>query len=74
MIQAHYFIAIGISAGEIGAFKQIAIPTSQGKVLQRIRPAMLLSDNMLYMIRLKRLPPVAHEAIFAAISCSQSHC
>lgn len=56
MKQAHQMITVRIEAREIRAFEQVTVPTGESQICQLIRPAMLLRDDVLNMIRIKRLP------------------
>lgn len=71
MKQTHQMITVRIETREIRAFEQIAMPAGESQICQFIWPAMLLCDDVLNVIRIKRLPFLSHQAVFTPVRCTR---
>lgn len=67
MKQTYEMITVRIETREIRAFEQIAVTTSESQVFKIILPAMLLRNDVLNVIRIKRLPRLSHQAVFTPV-------
>src|SRR5262245_3603455 len=63
----------GVNARQIGALMQIAVITRQGQIVGRIRPAMLLGNDMVHMEERKGLLRLQHAAIFTTVTGTLTH-